>query len=61
MPFKEDVTQNIYNSWMSVIFNAEPGQLNDIRQLHSFSVEELNHLKWLIEQEIEGRNAKVNT
>lgn len=62
MPFKEDVTMNIYKSWMkcaSMGFYVRSNGLM-LRPLEDFSIEELNHLKWLIEQELESRNAQDN-
>ena len=49
--FKEEVTQNIYSSWYENIKNKGKGSnLKPIRSLESFSITELAHLKWMIEE-----------
>jgi len=51
---KKQVTENIYTSWLKTVdCNAFPSQR--IKKLNSFTVEELNHLKWLIDQELQVR------
>lgn len=54
--FKDDPngkTHDIYSSWYETVTCSYH---NDVRELGEFSLEELNHLKWLIEQEIGVRS-----
>lgn len=57
MPFKEDVTQNIYTSWMQTAGYDNVGYL---RRLESFSDEELVHLGRCLEEEQRVRRVKDN-
>jgi len=50
-----DDTQNIYTSWLSTLCTLSHEYT---RELDEFTPEELNHLNWLIEQEIESRNGQ---
>lgn len=56
MPFKEDVTTNIYNRWPRLI---RGGEKYGLRELNDFNIPELQELKWLIEQELESRNKRA--
>ena len=51
MPFKEGVTKNIYNQWKGLIYPDAIGIIS-IPCLSDYALEELNQLKWLIEQQI---------
>ena len=44
-------TNNIYKSWLATIKKDD-----GVVMLHEFSIEELSHLAWLIEQEMESRD-----
>lgn len=66
MPFKDSAegkTHNIYTSWFMTAGEKchGDGMITWLRDLDDFTLDELNHLKWLIEQEIEGRDAKTNS
>lgn len=52
MPFKEDVTQNIYTSWMQT---AGYGPLGYLRRLETFSEEDIQHLIWLLHEELKQK------
>ena len=63
MTFKENVTQNIYTSWINTC-STLVGKDNlirvggyELKELSLFTLNELNHLKWLIDQEIGARDA----
>ena len=47
---KNRVTQNIYTSWVETI-----DRNNRIRRLDKFSQDELQHLLWLINEELNSR------
>lgn len=52
---KEGKTSNIYNSWEDTAgLIVKKGKINTLilKQLSDFSLTELNHLKWLIEEQI---------
>lgn len=60
-PFKEDVTKNIYESWVNTIADILPkNKINhtcrEARLLQGLDLQELEHVKWLIEQQIEVLN-----
>ena len=60
MPHKklDDCTQNIYTSWLETV-DCNGFRSQRIKKLSSFTIEELNHLKWLIGQEIAVRGDSV--
>lgn len=62
-----DKTMNIYLSWMETLNNyqgeAARKALAHIKPLSSLTLEELNHIQWLISEELKSReiNATSNT
>ncbi len=52
MPFKETVTNNICTSWRDTICGNDLDCCYYAPELGHYSLEELNHLKWLIEEQI---------
>ena len=57
--FDEDgVTSNIYSSWYETIKrNGTGSKLNPIRSLKNLSKNEINHLIWLLNEELSSRRA----
>jgi hypothetical protein len=52
--FKEDVTNNIYTSWMETI--SADGYAPPLpRPLNVFTKEEIHHLIWLLHEELKQR------
>lgn len=52
MPFKEDVTKNIYTSWRDTICGNDIDCCAYVPELSRYSIEDLLALKWLIEEQI---------
>ena len=53
-------TNNIYKSWLETVdCNRFPS--NRIKKLSSFTVEEIHHLIWLLQEELRSRDAYNRT
>ena len=50
-------TNNIYKSWIQSV-DRNGHNTHRLRSLDKFSIEELQHLKWLIEEEMRSREAR---
>lgn len=53
---KNKITNNIYTSWVETI-DRNGYNSNRVRPLDKFSEDELNHLVWLITEELNSRKA----
>jgi len=55
--FKGNCTQNIHTSWkqvagLRILSNKKDDSYFELKELEEFTQEELNHLKWLIEERL---------
>jgi len=60
--FKEEVTQNIYASWYELVKNKGKGSnLKTIKSLEAFTADELEQIRWLVNEEFAARSKKKLT